>query len=62
MNDTAQVHHWAEQAEHFLDCVEGGGEPMTSVLDSAKVVAALAAGVESARTGRPVRVDNGFGV
>ena len=60
VSDTVQVHYWAEQAEHFLDCVEGKSEPMTSVLDSARVVAALAAGVESAKLGRPVAVDNDF--
>ncbi|HZO88606.1 MAG TPA: Gfo/Idh/MocA family oxidoreductase [Chthonomonadaceae bacterium] len=60
VHDTHQVHHWAEQAEHFLDCIEGKAEPMTTVLDGARVVAALAAGVESARTGRPVDVDNTF--
>lgn len=60
--DPAVAHDWALQAAHFLDCVEGKSEPLTSVLDSARVVAALAAGVESARTGRPVRVDNDFSV
>ncbi len=58
--NTTQVHYWAEQAQHFLDCVQGKAEPMTSVLDSARVVAALTACVESARTGRPVAVDNEF--
>jgi hypothetical protein len=33
---------------------------MTSALDSARVVAVLAAGVESARQRRPVQVDNDF--
>jgi predicted dehydrogenase len=60
VHDTAQVHHWAEQAEHMLDCVEGKAEPLTDVLDGARVVAALAAGVESARTGQPVKVNNRF--
>jgi predicted dehydrogenase len=60
VDDTVQVHYWAEQAEHFLDCIEGKSEPLTSVVDSARVVAALAAGVESARTGKPVVVDNDF--
>ncbi len=60
VHDTAQVHHWAEQAEHFLDCIEGKAQPMTSVVDGARVVAALTAGLESARTGKPVEVDNEF--
>jgi predicted dehydrogenase len=58
--DTRQVHYWAEQAEHFLDCVQGKAEPQTSVVDSARVVSALTACVESARTHRPVTVDNNF--
>jgi UDP-N-acetylglucosamine 3-dehydrogenase len=60
VSDTKQVHYWAEQAQHFLDCVEGKATPMTTALDSARVVSALAAGVESARLGQPVRVDNSF--
>ncbi len=57
---TIQMHYWAEQAEHFLDCVEGKAEPMTTVVDSARVIAGLTACVDSARTGLPVRVDNEF--
>jgi predicted dehydrogenase len=60
ITDTMQVHYWAEQASHFLDCIEQKEVSMTSALDSARVVAALAAGVESARQRRPVRVDNEF--
>jgi predicted dehydrogenase len=60
VNDTTQVHYWAEQAAHFLDCVQGRAEPMTTVLDSARVVAALTACVESARIGRAVTVDTAF--
>jgi len=60
VHDTRQVHHWAEQAEHFLDCIEGKAVPQTGALDGARVVAALTAGVESARTGQPIKVDNIF--
>ena len=60
VHDTRQVHHWAEQCAHFLDCIEGKATPMTTVLDGARVVAALTSGVESARTGLPVLVDNVF--
>jgi predicted dehydrogenase len=60
VHDTAQVHHWAEQCDHMLDCLEGKAEPLTGVEDGARIIAALAAGVESARTGRPVAVDNVF--
>jgi predicted dehydrogenase len=39
VRDTAQVHYWAEQCDHMLDCVEGKAEPMSTVLDGARVVA-----------------------
>jgi predicted dehydrogenase len=60
VHDTRQVHHWAEQCEHFLDCIEGKAQPLTGVEAGAQVVAALVAGVESARTGQPVNVNNAF--
>lgn len=60
VHDTRQVHHFAEQAEHFLDCIEGKAQPRTSVVDGAYVVAALCAALESVRTGQPVTVDNQF--
>lgn len=60
VRDTFQVHYWAEQAAHFLDCIEGKATPLTGVVDGARVVAALVAGIESARTGRPVDVNNEF--
>lgn len=60
VTDTTQVHYWAEQAEHFLDCIEGKATPLTSVEDAARIIAVVAAGVESARTDRPVAVDNSF--
>lgn len=57
---TRQVQHWAEQCSHFLDCIEGKAEPLTSVVDGARIVAALCAAIESAASGRPVDVDNQF--
>ena len=60
VTNTPQVHHWAEQCSHFLDCIEGSAQPQMSALDSARVVAALVAGVESARSGRPIDVQNEF--
>ena len=57
---TRQVQHWAEQCSHFLDCIEGKAQPVTSVLEGARIVAALCAAIESARTGKPVDVDNEF--
>lgn len=57
---TRQVQHWAEQCAHFLDCIEGKATPLTSVVDGARIVAALCAAIESAATGRPVAVDNEF--
>ena len=60
VHDTRQVHHFAEQAEHFLDCIEGKAQPFTSVVDGACIIAALCAALESVRTGLPVTVDNEF--
>lgn len=60
VHDTRQVHHFAEQCEHFLDCIEGKAQPQMSALAAARVIAALVAGIESARTGQPVTVDNNF--
>ena len=60
VHNTRQVHHWAEQCTHFLDCIQGQAQPLTSVVDGARVVATLTAAIESASTGRPVLVDNQF--
>lgn len=60
VHDTRQVHHFAEQCEHFLDCIAGKAQPLTSVEDGARIVAALCAAIESVRTGQPVDVDNEF--
>ncbi len=60
VHDTRQVHHFAEQCEHFLDCIEGKAQPQMSAEDAARVVAALVAGLESVRTGKPVDVNNHF--
>ncbi|MEZ4869798.1 MAG: Gfo/Idh/MocA family oxidoreductase [Caldilineaceae bacterium] len=57
---TRQVQYWAEQCSHFLDCIEGKAQPLTSVEEGARIVAALCAAIESARTGQPVDVDNKF--
>ena len=55
-----QVQYWAEQCSHFLDCIEGKAQPQTTVEDGARIVAAICAAIESARTGQPVDVDNEF--
>lgn len=55
-----QVQYWAEQCTHFLDCIEGKAQPLTSVEEGALIVAALCAAIESAHTGQPVDVDNEF--
>jgi len=57
---TRQVQHWAEQCAHFLDCIEGNAQPLTSVVDGARIVAALCAAIESAASGQPVDVKNVF--
>ena len=45
---------------HFIECVLGGQRPMIDVREGAKTVAALVAGVESAESGKPVKVFNEF--
>jgi predicted dehydrogenase len=57
---TRQVQYWAEQCEHFVDCIEGKAQPMTSVDDGARIMAALCAAIESSQTGKAVDVDNHF--
>jgi predicted dehydrogenase len=56
-----QVQYWAEQCAHFLDCIEGKAQPITTVEEGARIVAVCCAAIESARTGQPVEVDNNFG-
>lgn len=57
---TRQVQYWAEQCEHFLDCIEGKTQPLTDVEEGARIVAALCAAIEATKTGEPVDVDNNF--
>ncbi len=57
---TRQVQYWAEQCEHFLDCIEGKAQPLTTVEEGARIMAALCAAIESVQTGKPVDVDNHF--
>jgi UDP-N-acetylglucosamine 3-dehydrogenase len=52
--------HWDWETQHFVDCIREGREPVVDAVDGARTVAALVAGVESARTGRPVAVVNEF--
>ena len=49
-----------EAVSHFVDCVINGKQPLIDVREGAKTVSALAAGVESAETGKPVKVINWF--
>ncbi len=60
IKDTKQVHYWAEQAEHFIDCIEGKAKPLTGVEEAARIITVAAAGVQSAKTGKPVKIDNVF--
>lgn len=49
-----------ETVSHFVDCVTHGVQPLVDVREGAKTVSGLVAGVESAETGKPVRVINKF--
>jgi predicted dehydrogenase len=52
--------HWDWETQHFVDCIREGREPVVDAVDGARTVAALVAGIESARTGRPVAVVSDF--
>jgi predicted dehydrogenase len=49
--------HWEWETQHFVACVREGRPPVVDAVDGARTVAALVAGVESARRGAPVRVE-----
>ena len=49
-----------ETVSHFVACVMNGTQPLIDVREGAKTVSALVAGVESAETGKPVKVINQF--
>jgi len=46
--------------DHFVDCVIKGKKPLIDVREGAKTVSALVAGVESAESGKPIKVFNEF--
>jgi predicted dehydrogenase len=51
---------WGDEIAHFVECVQEGWPPMVDVVHGAQTVAALCAGIESARTGKPVRPQQEF--
>jgi predicted dehydrogenase len=51
---------WGDEMAHFVDCVLEDREPMVDVVHGAQTIAALCAGIESARTGKPVRPEREF--
>jgi predicted dehydrogenase len=52
--------HWEWETQHFVECVREGRPPVVDAVDGARTVAALVAGIESARTGQPVSVVTEF--
>jgi UDP-N-acetylglucosamine 3-dehydrogenase len=52
--------HWEWETQHFVECIREGIPPVVDAVDGARTVAALVAGIESARTGRPVKVIHDF--
>ncbi len=60
----AQAHDGADlfgdQAQHLVECLDAGRQPMADAVEGAKTVATCLAGAESIRTGRPVKVCNDF--
>jgi len=48
--------HWDWETQHFVACVREGIPPVVDAVDGARTVAALVAGIDSARRGEPVTV------
>ncbi len=46
--------------DHFVDCVLNKKKPLIDVREGAKIASALIAGVESAESGKPIKVFNEF--
>jgi predicted dehydrogenase len=51
---------WGDELAHFVECVWEDRPTMVDVVHGAQTVAALCAGIESARTGRPVKPQQEF--
>jgi predicted dehydrogenase len=51
---------WGDEAAHFVNCVIEDRPPMVDVIHGAQTTAALCAGIESARTGNPIRPQQEF--
>lgn len=49
-----------DQAQHLIECLDSGVQPMADVVEGAKTVATCLAGAESIQTGKPVKVCNEF--
>jgi len=47
-----------EEVDEFADCIRTGRKPETDGRSSLKALALIRAAIESARTGRPVDVEN----
>ena len=47
-----------EEVDEFADCILTGRKPETDGRSSLKALALIRAAIESARTGRPVDVEN----
>jgi predicted dehydrogenase len=45
---------WGDELAHFVQCVREDRPPVVDVVHGAQTIAALCAGIESARTGKPV--------
>ncbi len=53
-------HPFRKEIAHFIDCIEKDETPLVNVEEGAKTIAALTAGLESVRTGQPVKIQNKF--
>jgi len=51
---------WGDELAHFVQCVREDRPPMVDVVHGAQTIAALCAGIESARKGEPIRPQQEF--
>lgn len=51
---------WGDELAHFVECVREDRPPMVDVVHGAQTIAALCAGIESARSGKPIRPVQAF--
>lgn len=52
--------YYGNEIDHLIDCIEKDEKPMVDEIEGGKTVATCLAGIESAKTGKPVKVMDAF--